>query len=64
MNIQQTKVTSCKDDLLFAKLVQDADIIMYIMDSIFRSIDFHINFKPGNPIPLGLGRKGSFFTKK
>lgn len=43
MNIQQTKVTSCKDDLLFAKLVQDADIIMYIMDSIFRSIDFHSN---------------------
>ena len=25
---------------------------------------FIINFKPGNPMPLGAGRKGSFFTKK
>ena len=25
---------------------------------------FIINFKPGNPIPLGAERKGSFFTKK
>ena len=25
---------------------------------------FIINFKPGNPIPLGAGRKGSFFYKK
>lgn len=25
---------------------------------------FHINLKPGNPIPLGVGRKGSFFIKK
>lgn len=27
-------------------------------------LDFIINFKPGNPMPLGAGRKGSFFTKK
>ena len=25
---------------------------------------FHINPKPGNPIPLGAWRKGLFFTKK
>lgn len=25
---------------------------------------FHNKFKPGNPIPLGVGRKGSFFYKK
>ena len=25
---------------------------------------FHINFQPGNPIPLGVRRKGSFFYKK
>ena len=33
-------------------------IFMYILE------DFIINFKPGNPIPLGAERKGSFFTKK
>lgn len=27
-------------------------------------LQFIINFKPGNPMPLGAGRKGSFFTKK
>ena len=27
-------------------------------------VSFIINFKPGNPIPLGAERKGSFFTKK
>lgn len=26
--------------------------------------DFIINSKPGNPIPLGVGRKGSFFLQK
>lgn len=25
---------------------------------------FHINFKPGNHTPLGMWRKGLFFTKK
>ena len=26
--------------------------------------DFIINFKPGNPTPLGMGRRALFFTKK
>ena len=30
----------------------------------FVSKMIHNKFKPGNPIPLGVGRKGSFFTKK
>lgn len=34
-------------------------------DSVLEIISkFIINFKPGNPIPLGAERKGSFFTKK
>ena len=31
---------------------------------VLKCLKFIINFKPGNPIPLGAGRKGSFFTKK
>ena len=31
---------------------------------IFLKLFYIINFKPGNPIPLGAERKGSFFTKK
>lgn len=31
---------------------------------IFLILSFHNKFKPGNPIPLGVWRKGSFFTKK
>ena len=34
-----------------------------IMDGYVKGT-FIINFKPGNPIPLGAERKGSFFTKK
>ena len=34
-----------------------------VMDDA-KEISFIINFKPGNPIPLGAGRKGSFFYKK
>lgn len=35
-------------------------------DALMATYDFLfiINFKPGNPIPLGAERKGSFFTKK
>ena len=35
-------------------------------DALMATYDFLfiINFKPGNPIPLGAGRKGSFFYKK
>ena len=33
-------------------------------DTFFLFMIFIINFKPGNPMPLGAGRKGSFFTKK
>lgn len=29
-----------------------------------KNIIFHINFKPGNHTPLGMWRKGLFFTKK
>lgn len=31
---------------------------------IFLILSFHNKFKPGNPIPLGVWRKGSFFYKK
>ena len=34
------------------------------MLSVPKYAHFIINFKPGNPIPLGAERKGSFFTKK
>lgn len=36
-------------------------VCKYVLDMVKNII---INFKPGNPIPLGAGRKGSFFTKK
>lgn len=41
---------------------QQKHIVTYHYDSEKRA--FIINFKPGNPIPLGAERKGSFFTKK
>ena len=42
---------------------QQKHIVTYHYDSEKRA--FIINFKPGNPIPLGAGRKGLiFFTKK
>lgn len=41
---------------------QQKHIVTYLYDSEKRA--FIINFKPGNPIPLGAGRKGSFFYKK
>lgn len=41
------------------KYFELGDMVEEIGDSAFI-----INFKPGNPMPLGAGRKGSFFTKK
>lgn len=45
----------------FAVYTAFTAVVMLKIGSIAK---FIINFKPGNPIPLGAGMKGSFFYKK
>lgn len=51
-----------KPDTYIINVDRNADsTCKYVLDMVKNII---INFKPGNPIPLGAGRKGSFFYKK
>ena len=46
---------------------QEADFISCVIfgkSAEFAQKYLHINFKPGNHTPLGMWRKGLFFTKK
>lgn len=54
----------CRAETLMLKYPKNVYRISNEGQAYFFDEVFIINFKPGNPIPLGAGRKGSFFYKK